>query len=100
MPPSFALLAAGTIGFLQLSCVLEEWIFKQLPGFNFHWTVALVELLLFTLFGRLGQGREPVLRRGPVGLYVGVGGALALGTGLGKVSFRYLNYALPCAQAS
>ena len=52
----------GTIAFVQFSCYVEEWIFKQLPGFKFHWTVALVELLLFAAAGRLGQGRVPAPR--------------------------------------
>lgn len=88
---SVVALAVGTIAFVQLAAILEEWIFKQLPGFDFYWTVALVELLLFTVLGRCGQG--PTERRGPAALYVGVGGTLALGTGLGKVAYRHLNYA-------
>ena len=86
-------LAVGTIFFVQSSCYIEEWIFKALPGFHFHWFVALVELLLFTAAGRVAQGTVPPPRRGPLHLYAGVGGSLALGTGLGKVAFKYLNYA-------
>lgn len=86
-------LAVGTIFFVQLSCYIEEWMFKALPGFHFHWTVALVELLLFAAAGRLALGMEPPPRKGPLLTYAGVGGSLALGTGLGKVAFRYLNYA-------
>ena len=86
-------LAIGTIVLIQLSCYVEEWILKQLPGFHFHWTVALVELLLFAGMGRVAQGRHPPLRVASLRLYCGVGGSLALGTGIGKVAFRYLNYA-------
>ena len=92
---SVPLLALGTITLVQLSCYIEEWIFKALPGFKFHWFVALVELLLFAVAGRIGQGfssPQPP-RRGPLYLYAGVGFTLSLGTGLGKVAFRYLNYA-------
>ena len=97
----FVLLAAGTIFFIQASCVIEEWIFKQLPGFRFHWFVALVELALFALLGRVGLALSPESasllelppRRGPLHLYVLVGLSLAAGTGLGKVAYRYLNYA-------
>ena len=85
-------LALGTILFVQLSCYVEEWIFKALPGFNYHWTVALVELLLFTAAGRIGVG-SAAERRGPLHVYAGVGFSLALGTGLGKIAFRHLNYA-------
>ena len=90
----FLLLATSTTFFVQVSCILEEWIFKQLPGFSFHWTVALVELLCFAALGRAAQGvATPPARRGPLALYVGVATSLAAGTGLGKVAFRYLNYA-------
>ena len=88
-----AALAVGTIFFVQLSCTVEEWIFKALPGFRFHWFVALVELVLFSVAGRAAQGVHAPPRRGPMLLYWGVGGSLALGSGLGKVAFRYLNYA-------
>lgn len=90
--PSLLALAAGTIFFVQLSCYLEEWIFKQLPGFNFHWTVALVELLFFTLLSRAALPRSMAPRSGPLTLYMGVGVSLAAGTGLGKVAFKYVDY--------
>ena len=51
----FLLLSAGTIAFIQLSCIIEEWIFKSLPDFHYFWFVALVELALFTLFGGMAQ---------------------------------------------
>uniref|UniRef100_A0A7S2BJP8 Uncharacterized protein n=1 Tax=Haptolina brevifila TaxID=156173 RepID=A0A7S2BJP8_9EUKA len=97
----FLLLASGTIVLVQLSCVIEEWIFKQmLPNFTFHWFVALVELVLFTVLGHIGHafqdghgiGSMPT-RKGPFSLYLVVGLSLAGGTGLGKVAYRYLNYA-------
>ncbi len=94
------LLATGTIIFIQASCVIEEWIFKQLPGFKFHWFVALVELVLFALLGHVGLAVSssstlltPPPRRGPLHLYVLVGVCLTAGTGLGKVAYRYVNYA-------
>ena len=86
-------LAIGTCALIQVSCYIEEFIFKLLPGFHYHWTVALVELLLFTGMGRCAQGRSPPSRVGPILQYAGVGGSLALGTGLGKVAFKYVNYA-------
>ena len=48
----FLLLAAGTIFFIQVSCIIEEWIFKQLADFHYHWFVALLELAIFSLFLR------------------------------------------------
>ena len=89
----FWLYAAGTVFFVTVSCYVEEWIFKTLPGFRFHWFVALVELLLFTTLGAAMQSFSFPLRKGPLGLYLASGGSLALGTGLGKLAFRYLNYA-------
>ena len=74
---------------IQLSCYLEEWIFKALPGFHYHWTVALVELLFFTVAGRGARGK----RAAPLTVYAGIGCSLAAGTGLGKLAYRYLNFA-------
>ena len=91
----FLLLSAGTIAFIQLSCIIEEWIFKSLPDFHYFWFVALVELALFTLFGGMAQWREAGVlptEKGPRWLYAAVGICLAGGTGLGKVAYRYLNY--------
>ena len=89
--------AIGTIVLVSLSCYIEEWIFKQLPGFHFHWFVALVELFIFALLGLLGTKQKTdeawQQRKGPLILYVGCGVSLAAGTGLGKVAFKYLNYA-------
>jgi len=95
MPHGYLALAAGTIFFVQVAAILEEWIFKQLPGFHYHWTVALHELLTFALLGYscTGGGARPRSRVGPLLLHVGVGGSLAGGTGLGKVAFKYVNYA-------
>lgn len=41
-PSAIVGLAVGTIFFVQLSCYIEEWIFKALPGFKFHWFVAVM----------------------------------------------------------
>ena len=93
---AFARYSVGTIVLVSLSCYIEEWIFKQLPGFHFHWFVALVELLMFALLGHLGSSRvhgAGAKRKGPLLLYMGCGMSLAAGTGLGKVAFKYLNYA-------
>ena len=123
----FLLLSAGTIFFIQVSCIIEEWIFKQLADFHYHWFVALLELAIFSLFGHLahvsdcdgssssssggsgsgsgssiggsggsgsgGSSCTTPARKGPLRLYVLVGLSLAAGTGLGKVAYRYVNYA-------
>ena len=97
----YLLLSAGTISLIQLSCIIEELIFKQLPHFHHFWFVALVELLLFTVCGQIAgsyQRGEPFAQLpqrppGPLHLYVLVGLSLSAGTGLGKVAFKFLNYA-------
>ena len=37
----YFLLAAGTIGLIQLSCMITDWIFKFMRGFHHFWFVAL-----------------------------------------------------------
>ena len=87
---SFFRLSVACIALIQLSCYLEEWIFKALPGFHYHWTVALVELLFFTVAGWCGARGK---RAAPLTVYAGIGCSLAAGTGLGKLAYRYLNFA-------
>ena len=87
---SFFRLSVLCIALIQLSCYLEEWIFKALPGFHYHWTVALVELLFFTVAGWCGARGK---RAAPLTVYAGIGCSLAAGTGLGKLAYRYLNFA-------
>ena len=93
----YAALAVGTVSLIQLSCIIEEYIFKQLVRhFKHFWFVALVELLLFTIFSFWSLGGSSALVQRPTGpsyLYVCVGVSLAAGTGLGKVAFGFLNYA-------
>ena len=97
----YFLLAAGTIGLIQLSCMIEEWIFKFMRGFHHFWFVALVELFIFSLCGHVATARklsQPILElprkpSGPLPLYAIVGFCLAGGTGLGKLAYKYLNYA-------
>jgi len=47
---AFVLLSAATIAMLGLSCVAEEYIIKQIPGFDFFWFLAFSELVVFSLF--------------------------------------------------
>lgn len=97
----FLMLASGTVIGIQLSCVIEEWIFKHLRGFHHFWFVALVELMLFAACSHAAAAikqSRPLLERprrptAPMWLYLMVGLCLAGGTGLGKLAFAYLNYA-------
>lgn len=47
-PLAFVLLSASTILALGLSCVAEEYIIKQIPGFDFFWFLAFSELVVFS----------------------------------------------------
>jgi len=97
----FAMLSAAFICSMEISCIIEEYIFVSLPGFRgFYWTVALVELGFFALsavatrwqeYGVSGAMRQPL--SAPFKLYVLMALLLGLSQGLGKITFRYLNYA-------
>mmetsp|Transcript_72520 Transcript_72520/g.151384 ORF Transcript_72520/g.151384 Transcript_72520/m.151384 type:complete len:383 (+) Transcript_72520:264-1412(+) len=91
----FLLLSAGFVGGIALSCYVEEWIFTMLPGFDFYWTVAAVELAMFSVGGLLQQrssGENRAIRKGPLRLYAIAALCLTLSQGLGKVAFKYLDY--------
>ena len=88
----YAYLSACTIVFISGSCVLEEFMFKQLPGFNYYAFVGLVELFLFAAFALPPYVLDREQRRAPVRVYVGAGCAMALGTVLGKAAYKHLNY--------
>ncbi|CAJ1348800.1 unnamed protein product [Effrenium voratum] len=97
----FLLLSAAFVSIMQISAIIEEYIYVELPGFDgFYWTVALVELAIFAIsawlarwkeFGLFGALRQPVVA--PMRLYVAMAVLLGLSQGLGKVTFRYMNYA-------
>mmetsp|Transcript_2748 Transcript_2748/g.11307 ORF Transcript_2748/g.11307 Transcript_2748/m.11307 type:complete len:329 (-) Transcript_2748:265-1251(-) len=105
----YFLLSAGTIFFLTTSCYVEEWIFKVLPDFDYFGFVALAELLMFAGFSYLGFRREAEAkasdvedeggwkqmgqRKSPLGIYIGVGLSMAIATSVGKVAYKYVNYA-------
>jgi len=46
-PFAFILLSFLTVLALGLSCVAEEYIIKQIPGFDFFWFLAFSELVVF-----------------------------------------------------
>mmetsp|Transcript_4899 Transcript_4899/g.11594 ORF Transcript_4899/g.11594 Transcript_4899/m.11594 type:complete len:353 (-) Transcript_4899:57-1115(-) len=97
----FALLSAAFICSMEISCIIEEYIFVALPGFRgFYWTVALVELGFFAVsaiatrwkeYGFVGAMRQQL--QAPLKLYALMALLLGLSQGLGKITFRYLNYA-------
>ena len=81
---SFFRLSVACIALIQLSCYLEEWIFKALPGFHYHWTVARRVLHRRRQRRAQTRGAADSVRRHRL---------LAAGTGLGKLAYRYLNFA-------
>lgn len=60
----FAWLALGVCVLHVLSTLVEEWIYKELPGFRYWWTVTFVELAVFSVGGLVeccflrGRGRS------------------------------------------
>ena len=50
----FAALSALTIVLISASCYFEEWMYKALPGFDYFWTVAFAELLVFSVMSIAG----------------------------------------------
>ena len=47
-PTAFLALSTLTVLALGLSCVAEEYIIKQIPGFDFFWFLACSELVVFS----------------------------------------------------
>eukprot|EP00913_Durusdinium_trenchii_P002846 g2634.t1 len=101
----FLFLSGAFLCSMQIASVLEEYIYVSLPGFaNFFWTVAMVELGFFAVssvvarwkereyqeHGMLGSWHKP---QAPWQLYLFMAMLLGLSQGLGKLTFRYLNYA-------
>jgi len=54
-PFAFILLSFLTVLALGLSCVAEEYIIKQIPGFDFFWFLAFSELVVFSALTVLVQ---------------------------------------------
>lgn len=95
---AFVVLSLGTVLMIGLSCYLEEWILKALVGFKFYWTMAFFELVVFAVITYAvakgwsgGNKLEP--RAAPFVLYVAGASTMALYTSLGKIAYRYVNYA-------
>jgi len=95
----FIMLSTAFLCMVTFSGYVEEWIFKALPGFDFPWAVALVELACFvpaSAFQEHIRTKEPgakAERKAPLSLYMSTALCLALAQSFGKVVMRYLNYA-------
>lgn len=97
----FLMLSGTFLCSMQVSAILEEYIYVSLPGFaNFFWTVAMVELGFFAVSALAVRWKEYGTQgffiqkpQAPWLLYLVMALLLGLSQGLGKVTFRYLNYA-------
>ena len=94
----FVALSLGTVLMIGLSCYLEEWMLKAMVGFKFYWTMAFFELVVFAAITYAvskgwsgGHKLEP--RAAPITLYIASATTMALYTSLGKIAYKYVNYA-------
>ena len=114
-PAAFLALSTLTVLALGLSCVAEEYIIKQIPGFDFFWFLACSELVVFSALTLAVQklGCDPNAKIGeeekeddcdenegkwhatkaPKGTLIAGGILIALYTSLGKFAYKYVNYA-------
>ena len=88
---AFAVLAAGTVLMIGLSCWLEEIILRKLPGWRFHWTMAFFELAVFGGVAYLSS--HGAARVAPLRLYVAGAACMGLYSAAGKMAYDYVNYA-------
>ena len=114
-PAAFLALSTLTVLALGLSCVAEEYIIKQIPGFDFFWFLACSELVVFSALTLAVQklGCDPNAKIGeeekeddcdenegkwhatkaPKGTLIAGGILIALYTSLGKFAYKYVSYA-------
>ena len=110
-PAAFLALSTLTVLALGLSCVAEEYIIKQIPGFDFFWFLACSELVVFSALtlavqklgcdpNAVGEEKEDNEEEGkwyatkaPKGTLIAGGILIALYTSLGKFAYKYVNYA-------
>ena len=91
-----------TIASIGASCWLEELILRKLPEWRYYGTLAFFELSVFTAFTwvsarhHLGTTR----RVAPLRLYVVGSACMAAYATLGKVAYKYVNYATGTVLAS
>ena len=109
-PAAFLALSTLTVLALGLSCVAEEYIIKQIPGFDFFWFLACSELVVFSALtlavqklgcdpNAVGEEKEENdegkwhATKAPKGTLIAGGILIALYTSLGKFAYKYVNYA-------
>ena len=89
----FAWLSAAFLLLMTFSCAVEETLFKYLPNFHYYWTTAFVELVFFAGYAAVSLGGMPKRTKAPLILYALTAVCLGLSQSLGKVAYKYLNYA-------
>ena len=93
---AFALASTCCIVFIGASCYFEEYVYKSLPNFNYFWTVALAELLVFSLISSASSIADGTLfqpRKAPFELYLIQALLLASYSAVGKLCYKWINYA-------
>lgn len=98
MSETAALVTASTacIGFIGASCYFEEYVYRSLPNFDYFWTVALAELVTFASISAassLTDGTLTRARKAPIKLYVIQALLLAAYSAVGKLCYKWINYA-------
>jgi len=98
MSETAALVTASTacIGFIGASCYFEEYVYRSLPNFDYFWTVALAELVTFASISAsssLADGTLTRTRKAPIALYVIQALLLAAYSAVGKLCYKWINYA-------
>lgn len=98
MSETAALVTASTacIGFIGASCYFEEYVYRSLPNFDYFWTVALAELVTFASISAassLADGTLTRARKAPIKLYVIQALLLAAYSAVGKLCYKWINYA-------
>ena len=93
---AFALASTCCIVFIGASCYFEEYVYKSLPNFDYFWTVALAELLVFSLISSASSIADGTLfqpRKAPFELYLIQALLLASYSAVGKLCYKWINYA-------
>ena len=93
---AFAMAGTCAIVFIGASCYFEEYVYKSLPNFDYYWTVALAELMVFALISSASSIADGTLfakRKAPLELYALQALLLAAYSAVGKLCYKWINYA-------
>jgi len=93
---AFAVAGTCAIVFIGASCYFEEYVYKSLPNFDYYWTVALAELMVFALISSASSIADGTLfakRKAPLELYALQALLLAAYSAVGKLCYKWINYA-------